>query len=148
MVIYLGADHRGFNLKETIKKFLTDQGYEVVDMGNIVLDKDDDYTDFAVPVARKVMLDENARGILFCGSGVGMAIAAGKLRKIRALAGTSPDQVLAARHEEDLNVLCLGADLVSEEDVKKMISIFLGTPFSGEERHRRRLDKIAMLENG
>ncbi len=149
MVIYLGADHRGFNLKEALKSFLRDEGYEVHDMGASDYNKDDDYVDFAVQVAGAVARDsEHGRGILICGSGTGMDIAANKFRGVRATLGAMADQVFSARHDDNANVLALAADFMSELEAKKMVKVFLQTPFGDEERYRRRLEKIANIESG
>ncbi len=148
MLIYIGADHRGFNLKESLKIFLKNQGYEVVDVGNIHYDDKDDYVDFAVAVAKKVSLDSEAsRGILICGSGAGVDIAANKFRNVRSVLAISPDQVYEARHDDDVNVLSLAADFTSETDAQKITETFLETPFGKEERHQRRIDKISRIEN-
>lgn len=148
MVIYLGADHRGFELKEILKRYLGDAGYEVVDMGNLQKDDADDYPDFGRRVAEKISRDPlMSRGILICGSGAGMDILANKFRRVRSVLGFSPDQVFDARHDDDVNVLSLAADHLTEEAAKKIVDVFLKTPFGGEERYRRRLDKIADLEN-
>lgn len=148
MVIYLGADHRGFELKEILKRYLGDAGYEVVDMGNPQKDDADDYPDFGRRVAEKISRDPlMSRGILICGSGAGMDILANKFRRVRSVLGFSPDQVFDARHDDDVNVLSLAADHLTEEAAKKIVDVFLKTPFGGEERYRRRLDKIADLEN-
>ncbi len=147
MVIYLGSDHRGFKLKEAMSDFLKGKGYEVVDMGNSAYDESDDYTDFAKLAAEKVSLNsETSKGILFCGSGAGMDMAANKFRKVRSVLAVSPDQVYQARHDDDANILSIAANFIKDEDAKKIISVFLETPFDGEERHQRRLDKIAQIE--
>jgi ribose 5-phosphate isomerase B len=130
MVIYLGADHRGFKLKEALKYYLKEQGYELADLGNAVYDKEDDFPDFAAEVAKKVSLaPEEARGILACGSGIGMAIVANKFRNVRAGLAMSPDQANAGRHDNNINILCLAADFTSEEDAKNIVRVFLATPF-------------------
>lgn len=148
MIIYLGADHRGFNLKETLKEFLKERAYEVVDCGNAVYDEKDDYPDFARLVAEAVGKNpEGSRGILVCGSGAGMDIAANKAKGVRATIALSSDQVYDARHDDDINVLALASDFADPADAQKMTRTFLETPFAGEERHRRRLKKIAELEN-
>lgn len=148
MVIYLGADHRGFRLKEAIKRFLGDEGYEIVDAGNSVQDETDDYVDFAKTVAEHVSRDPvGGRGILFCGSGAGVDITANKFRRVRSVLGFSPDQVFDARHDDNVNVLSLAADYLIESDAKDIVRVFLKTPFAGEERHRRRLEKISDIEN-
>lgn len=148
MVIYLGADHQGFQLKEDIKSFLQEKGYEVVDMGNTDEVPEDDYPDFAAKVAEKVGLDpENGRGILVCGSGVGMDIVANKFRNVRSALAATPEQAFAARNDDDTNILSLASHSVTNELAKKIISVWLQTPFSGAERHRRRIDKIKRIEN-
>lgn len=148
MVIYLGADHRGFKLKEALKYYLKEQGYEVVDLGNARYDKEDDFPDFAAEVAKKVSLaPEEARGILICGSGTGMTIVANKFKNVRAGLAMSPDQAHAGRHDDDVNVLSLAADFTSEADAKNIVRVFIATPFGGEERYRRRIEKISQIEN-
>ena len=148
MLIYIGADHGGFNLKEFLKIFLKNQGYEAADMGNIRYEESDDYTDFAVAVGKKVSLEpETSRGILICRSGAGVDIAANKFRNVRSAIGISPDQVYHMRQHDNINVLCLASDFTTEEDAKKMVAVFLETPYTGEARHQRRLDKISQIEN-
>ncbi|MDO8557481.1 MAG: RpiB/LacA/LacB family sugar-phosphate isomerase [Candidatus Jorgensenbacteria bacterium] len=147
MVIYLGADHRGFQLKEHVKQVLLDRGYPVVDLGNAVYDESDDYPDFAQKVAQKVSVDfERGRGILFCGSGVGVDIVANKFPHVRsALAGT-PNQAFDSRADDNSNILSLGANYIEPEDAIKIISTWLETPFSEDERHKNRLRKIDHIE--
>jgi RpiB/LacA/LacB family sugar-phosphate isomerase len=148
MVIYLGADHRGFELKEVLKQFLKDEGYEVADAGNLEKEEGDDYPDFGAAVAEKVSRNaETARGILICGSGAGMDIVANKFRQVRSVLGFSADQVFDARRDDDVNVLSLAADYLAEGDAKNIVRAFLKTPFAGEERHRRRLRKLSDIEN-
>jgi ribose 5-phosphate isomerase B len=141
-MIYLGADHRGFELKNKIKKFLEELGYECEDLGAFEYDKDDDYPDFAKAVARKVIESSKNRGILICGSGVGIAIAANKIKGIRAGAILKPEQARATVNDEDLNILSLSADYLSEDQAKEIVKTFLETKFSGEPRHKRRINKI------
>jgi ribose 5-phosphate isomerase B len=148
MVIYFGADHRGFKLKETLKDFLHGQGYEVADLGAATYEQGDDYPDFAAAVAKKVSAEpEGDRGILICGSGIGMDVVANKFRGVRAAVAISADQIYSARHDDNANVLSLASDFISEEDAKKIAGVFVATPFSGEERHRRRLNKISQIES-
>ncbi len=147
MVIYFGADHRGFQLKEKLKDFLKNRGYEVVDLGNLEYDESDDYPDFASAVAEKVNIDyENSRGILICGSGVGMDIVANKFPNIRSVLALNSDQVYDSRTHNDTNILTLASDYLDEEPALKITEAWLGTPFSGEERYVRRLKKISALE--
>jgi ribose 5-phosphate isomerase B len=149
MIIYLGADHRGFYLKEKIKDFLKQSGYEVADKGNSVYDESDDYPDFAASASREVAADPGVRrGILFCGSGVGVDIVANKFNGIRSVLGINPDQVYASRHDDDANILSLPADFIDFEGAKKMVGVFLQTPFSEDESDKRRRDKIRDIEEG
>lgn len=148
MLIYLGADHRGFNLKEYLKGEIKNQGYELVDLGNSRYDENDDYPDSAEAVARKVSAEyDNARGILICGSGVGVDIVANKFKNVRSVLALSSDQVYNARHDDNVNVLSIASDFTSQGDALKIMKVFLATPFGGDPKYRRRLDKIAKIEN-
>ena len=143
MTIYLGADHRGFALKGPLIAFVQGMGYEVSDLGAKTLVPGDDYPDYAAEVARRVDADpEQNKGILICGAGAGVDIVANRFRKVRSVLGMNPDQVYAARHDDDANVLSLAADHVTEEVAKQMVKVFLVTPFSADARFSRRLDKI------
>jgi ribose 5-phosphate isomerase B len=147
MVIYIGADHRGFEYKNGIKKYLADLGYSVVDLGNEVYDETDDYPDFAVKVSEKVEKDPgNALGILICGSGAGVNIVANKFPGIRSTIIFNTDQAIDVKADDNINILSLAADYTSVEDSKKIISLWLNTRFSGEEKYIRRLKKIEELE--
>lgn len=147
MVVYFGADHGGFELKERLKIFVKDLGYEIADMGNTVLDPADDYPDFAAAVATKVAAEQgSSKGILLCRSGAGMDIAANKFDGVRSVLGVSPDQVYDARHDDDVNVLSLDSGFVQPEEAEKMVRVFMQTPFGAEERYERRLDKIKDIE--
>lgn len=147
-MLYLGTDHRGFELKEKIKGWLVDWGYQFQDLGSTVYDPADDYPDFASAVARKVA--ENAvdnRGILLCGSGVGMDVVANRFRGVRSALVWSDDEALVkqSREHDYSNVLSLPADYLTEEQAKKIVKLWLETPFSEEERHIRRIKKIDEL---
>lgn len=142
MKIYIGADHRGFDLKEKIKKFLQKADHEVVDSGNSVLDLHDDYPDFGKNVSQAVSQDPASKGILLCGSGVGVCIAANKTKRIRAVLAINSDIAITSRKDDDTNVLCLASDFTSKSKAQKIISLWLVTPFSGEERHVRRIKKL------
>ncbi|MBT9171075.1 MAG: Ribose-5-phosphate isomerase B [Actinobacteria bacterium] len=147
MLIYIGADHRGFELKEALKKSLKDQGYEIIDVGNEKYDENDDYPDFAKLVARVIGQDPwNRRGILICGSGVGVDIAANKFKGVRSALVNNSDQAYLSRHDDDANILSLAAEFTDEETANQILKTWLSTPFSDEERHRRRLEKISQLE--
>jgi len=145
-MIYLGADHRGFELKEKIKQWLSDWGYRYEDVGAFEYDKDDDYPDFGKAVAEKVAVEPAARGILVCGSGVGVVIVANKIRGIRAGTAINAKQIKDSVNDEDTDVLGISADYLSEQ-AQEIVKTFLETKFSGEERHVRRVNKIKSLEN-
>src|SRR3989344_1851366 len=148
MTIYLGADHRGFELKEKLKEWLKDHGYAVEDLGAHKLEPEDDYPDYAIAVAHKVAEapDEN-RGILLCGSGVGMDIAANRVNGIRAALSFNAAVAKQSREHEDANVLVLAADWLAPDDAGEILKTFLETPFSGEERHVRRIGKMKRIKN-
>ncbi|MBI4089237.1 MAG: RpiB/LacA/LacB family sugar-phosphate isomerase [Candidatus Levybacteria bacterium] len=147
MKIYLGTDHAGFTLKEKIKPYLLDQGFEVEDCGAFELNYDDDYPDFVSKVALKTAKDNSSFGIVFGKSGAGECIVANKIKKIRAILGFSAENVRLAREHNNVNILSLGSEFVDEELAKKLVMIFLKTPFTNEERHVRRLKKITLIEN-
>lgn len=148
MTLYLGADHRGYQLKEILEVFLKGEGYEVVDVGAPAYDKDDDYPFIAKEVGKKVSLSPTqSRGIVLCGSGAGVDIVLNKFKRVRCVLGISPDQVFAARNDDDVNALVIAADFIDEENAKNMVTVFLNTQFSNTERAVRRLKEIAEIEN-
>ena len=144
-MIYLGADHRGFGLKEKLKKYLLETGYQISDVGTSS-EESVDYPPIAGKVAAGVKEDLNNRVILLCGSGVGGCIAANKFKGIRAGEPRDETSAIHARIADNINVLCLAADALSEEETKKIAKAFLDTSFSGEERHKRRLAQIEEIE--
>lgn len=144
-MIYLGADHNGFDLKERLREHLMQQGLEVADLGARTLRLDDDYPDFAAAVARAVS-KSGELGILLCGSGHGMAIAANKVRGIRAVVCPTPASAKASRRDDHANVLALPAWELSWPKAKAVVSAWLRTAPSGATRHRRRIGKIIRLE--
>lgn len=147
MIIYIGADHRGFYLKETLKTTLKADGYEVYDLGNVESDENDDYPDFASAVAEKVTgAGAEVRGIVICSSGIGVNIVANKIPGVRCGLAISADQVRHGRSADDMNVLALASEYTSPEAAKDMVRAFLSTPFDREVRRVRRLDKIAKIE--
>ncbi len=148
MRIGIAADHGGFELKEYLKKALAESGFEVVDFGACRADPRDDYPDFVVPLARAVGKGEVGRGIAVCGSGVGASIAANKISGVRAAMVMDAFSARQGVEDDDLNVLCLGGRVIGEALAWDLVRIFLAARFSGEERHRRRLKKIASLEKG
>lgn len=142
-MIYLGADHRGFRLKEEITKFLAEKKYQFEDMGNLDYDPNDDYTDFAKLVAQKVSeKPEENKGILICGSGVGVDITANKFPSVRSALADDVETAQQSREHDDTNVLSLPANEVDFELVKKIITVWLETSFSNGEKYKRRIGKI------
>jgi ribose 5-phosphate isomerase B len=147
MIIYIGADHRGFNLKEHLKTVLKNDGYDVIDVGAATYDKDDDFPVFAGLVAGKVgVAPETDRGILICGSGFGMDIAADKYKNIRAALPMSVGHAYQARHDDDANVLAIATDFTDEKTAEQIVKTFLATPFAKEERSARRIEEIRNSE--
>ncbi|OHA50566.1 MAG: hypothetical protein A3A97_03290 [Candidatus Terrybacteria bacterium RIFCSPLOWO2_01_FULL_40_23] len=147
MKVYIGADHGGLNLKEKAKHKLAEWGFDVEDMGAKTLDPDDDYPEFAYAVAKKVSENLSAsRGILLCRSGVGMDIVANKVKGIRSAQVFNEEMAKKSREHEDANVLTIATDYLPEENVLFILKIWLETPFSGDERHVRRLKQIEEIE--
>jgi RpiB/LacA/LacB family sugar-phosphate isomerase len=147
MTIYLGADHRGFALKERLKQALANDAYTIADLGAAAVVPDDDYADPAAAVARKVAAAPlESRGIVICGSGFGVDIVANKVKGVRSALAMSPDHAYQGRHDDDVNVLALAADFVDEATALKIAKVFLTTPFAKEDRYARRLEKIGKVE--
>jgi ribose 5-phosphate isomerase B len=147
MKIFLGTDHAGFELKEEIKKFLNERGHEVVDCGAVEFDPNDDYPDFCAEAARGVSANEGSIGFVFGKSGAGEAITANKFKGIRAVLAVDEGNVKLAREHNDANVLSLGARFYTNETAKNLVKLFIDTPFSNEERHKRRIEKIKSIES-
>ena len=146
-MIYLGADHGGFALKEQLKTWLTDWQLEFTDLGATVLDPADDYPDFALAVAQAVAVaPAEHRGILACRSAAGVVIAANKVKSIRAVAPLTAQAAQHSREHNDANVIGLSGDWLDETTTKTIVQTWLQTSFSGEARHQRRLDKITQFE--
>ena len=144
MRIALGADHAGVALKARVRRLLDERRLACEDLGP---DGDEpvDYPDYALRVARRVAAGACDRGILICGSGIGMAMAANKVRGIRAAPVTTPEAAGLARRHNDANVLALGARTLAVDAALRIVDAFLATPFDGG-RHQRRVDKIAAAE--
>ena len=144
-VIYIGADHAGFSLKEKIKNYLDKNNIEHEDLsgkGN----KNDDYPDFAFKVAEKVSKNKNSRGILICGTGTGMVIAANKVKGIRAAVAYDNYSARASREHNNANILCLRGRNFHENKNLQLVKIWLNAKFSKVKRHERRLRKITKYE--
>lgn len=147
MEIFIGADHNGYKLKGELASWLEEQGHAVTDVGAHELDSTDDYPDYGIKVARAVAENPDDRvGLLLCGSGVGMAVTADKVQGIRAALIHDPEIAAAARRDDAINILALGASYISVTEAKQVIEQWLATPFSGEERHKRRIKKIEDYE--
>lgn len=145
-MLYIGADHRGYKLKESLKSKLSSLGFEVVDIGNSKYQEDDDYPDFAVMVAKKVATDSSSKGVVICGSGVGVDIAANKVKGVRCALVFDEKRAVQSRAHEDANVIALAADILDEEEAFKVVRAFLSTDFSNGERHLRRISKLKSLD--
>lgn len=146
-MIYLAADHRGFNLKEELKKYLIEAGYQVEDVGAFAYNKDDDYPDFAAAAAAKVAQNpETNRAILLCGSGHGVDIVANKFRGVRAALCWNTAVAKQSREHDSANVLALAANWPTGEEAKEIVRTWLEAEFTGEGRHKRRLTKIKEVE--
>lgn len=144
MQIGLACDHGGFELKEELKTFLKSLGVEPIDMGTFNEDSVD-YPDFGVLVAEKVSQGELEKGILICGTGIGMSIVANKFPRIRAALANDLYSSRCSREHNDANILIIGGRIVGKELAKEIVKVWLETPFAGG-RHRRRLEKIEALE--
>jgi ribose 5-phosphate isomerase B len=144
MQIGLACDHGGFELKEELKAFLKSRGVEPVDMGAFSEDSVD-YPDFGVLVAEKVSRGELQKGILICGTGIGMSIVANKFPRIRAALANDLYSSRCSREHNDANILIIGGRIVGKELAREIVKVWLETPFSGG-RHKRRLEKIEALE--
>ena len=146
MRIALAADHAGYELKEHLAKWLTEAGHAVYDLGTHSPDPVD-YPDFAAAAARAVLDGRANRAIVVCGSGAGACIAANKFSGIRAAVAQETYTARQMVEHDDVNVLCLGARVVGEKLAEEVVAEFLDAEFTGEERHRRRLEKIEALES-
>ncbi|HUW22300.1 MAG TPA: RpiB/LacA/LacB family sugar-phosphate isomerase [Candidatus Bathyarchaeia archaeon] len=145
-MIYLGADHQGFALKEKIKKWLDDWDFKYQDLGASKFDPKDDFPDYGFMVAKEVIKRKDSWGILICGSGAGMDIVANKVKGIRSLLAISAKQVYQAKKDNHTNILCLAANFVSLKETKKIIRFFLETEFAQENKYLRRVEKISQVE--
>jgi ribose 5-phosphate isomerase B len=154
-MIYLGADHGGYELKEKIKHFLKQSDYQFKDLGNLIYEKEDDYPDYAFAVAQMVSKEDNVtkpwkqrpKGILMCRSAGGVIIAANKVNGVRAVAVFDTTSAKHSREHNDANIIALSGDWIDETKAKEIVKVWLDTEYSREERHTRRLNKIRDYEN-
>ena len=143
--IALGADHAGFELKEALKSWLIEQGYQVLDLGTHSPESVD-YPDYALQVGEAVAAHKVDRGVLICGTGIGMAMAANKVPGVRAALCSDQYTARMSREHNDANVLTLGGRLMGPDMAVEILSLWLTTEFAGE-RHQRRVDKITSIEH-
>jgi ribose 5-phosphate isomerase B len=146
MRVYLGSDHAGFELKQYLVDYLGKQGYEVVDVGPHVYDPEDDYPAFCLNVGAKVVADSGSLGIVIGGSGNGEQIAANKIEGVRSALAWKVEIAQLARQHNDANVLAIGARQHTPDEAATFAEAFLTTPFSGNERHARRIAQVAEFE--
>ena len=146
MKIAIASDHGGFEYKEQLIPYLTSLGYEVTDMGCYSTDSID-YSDYAFPLAEAVSDGTVERGIVICGTGIGVSICANKVKNVRCALCTDPLMAKLTREHNDSNVLALGGRIIGIELAKEIAATWLKTPFSNDERHIRRIEKISAYEN-
>lgn len=146
-VVYIGADHAGYEMKEALKKYLTELGYKFLDLGSFSMESVD-FPDIAREVCEKVVEDKKSLGVLVCGTGTGMAMSANKRAGIRAAVCINVQMAELARGHNDANVLCIGARITTLESAKEIVKTFLATDFSNEERHVRRIEKMMLEHSG
>lgn len=142
----IAADHGGFSLKEEVRVALESAGHTIEDYGAFDMQNDDDYPDFVIPLARAVAAGKVERGIAVCGSGVGAAIAANKIPGVRAALVHETFSAHQGVEDDNMNVICLGGRVIALAMALELIHAFLGAKFSGAMRHKRRLAKVAALE--
>jgi ribose 5-phosphate isomerase B len=145
--IGIAADHGGFELKEQLARTLREAGYEVTDFGDRQPKPDDDYPDFVVPLARSVARGEVDRGVAICGSGVGAGVVANKVPGVQASLTHESFFAHQGVEDDDMNLICLGGRVLGQALAWELVRTFLQARFSGAERHRRRLAKVAALES-
>ncbi len=144
-MIYIGADHRGFELKEKIKEYLKANGHAFEDVGAMTHNLEDDFVDFGHEVGMRIKNSED-RGILLCRNGVGVDLVVNRFPHIRSVLGFDAEQVRLARNDDDVNVLSLPSEFIDEAKATELVEVFLATTFEGDERQMRRLEKIDALK--
>lgn len=146
MRVHIGGDHAAYDLQRDLVAWLAEEGHEVVDHGPIDLDPQDDYPVFVLRAAEAVAADPDSLGIVLGGSGNGEQMAANKVAGIRAGLAWTPELARLTREHNDARVLSLGARFLTLEEGREIVRVFLGTPFSAEERHQRRIDMVSAYE--
>ena len=144
MKVFIGADHNGFRLRNSLIEYLRRAGYDVADEGDTQLDPENDFPVFAQKTVKDVLGsdDSEARGVLICGSGQGMCMAANRFKGIRALLGYDRESVRSARNDDDANILCLPANILEKDSANMLVETFLNTPFAGAPRFVRRIKEL------
>lgn len=146
MKIFLGADHNGFELKEQLEKWLKADGYNIHDEGDATYNPDDDFPQYAGRVVNAMQAsDDHAKGILICGSGQGMCMAANRYKGIRASLVWNESEAVSSRNDDDSNVLCLPAKEMTFKKAQNLVSVWLNTPFAGAARFVRRIKEMDKL---
>ncbi len=147
MKIYLGADHNGFELKHKLYDFLLRSGHDVIDVGDLERNPEDDFPQFAGRAVSALLADDDrqAKGILICGSGQGMCMAANRFKGIRASLCWNLTEARSSRNDDDANVLCLSARSLDDDKARAILTTWLSTPFAGATRFKRRLQELDML---
>ena len=147
MKIFIGADHNGFEYKDKLKQALELAGHEVVDQGDLTIDPNDDFPQFATKVVEALLSagDPEAKGILICGSGQGMCMAANRFKGIRAALCWNINEARASRNDDDANILCLSSKYLSLDEAGSIMATFLSTPFAGAPRFQRRIQQLDQL---
>lgn len=146
MRVHIASDHAGFELKSVLSAHLAEAGHEVIDHGAEVYDADDDYPSFCIAAGEAVVADPGSLGVVIGGSGNGEQIAANKVTGVRAALVWNEDTARLARQHNDANVISVGARQHSEDELEALIDLFLAEPFTGEERHQRRIDLVGLYE--
>lgn len=145
MKIFIGADHNGFELKTRLIEYLKSKGHEVIDKGDQNLKPDDDFPIYAAKVASEVLANHESAGVLLCGSGQGVCMAANRYKGIRASLIWDDDEARSSRNDDDANIICLPAKKVSFDQAIKLIDTWLETPFAGAARFNRRIKQLDQL---
>jgi len=147
MTIYFGSDHRGFELKSKLIDYLGEKGgYQIVDLGAENYNENDDYVDFGVRVGESVVRDEGSLGVVLCATGVGISIAANKVKGVRCGLCWHKDLVFHSKQDDDINVLAIPSEYVTLRDTKEILDTFLNTKFKSEQRYIKRIEKMNQFE--
>ncbi len=145
MKVYIGADHNGFHMRNALIAYLKRAGYDVVDEGDEQFNPEDDFPVFATKVVKDILVNPDAKGILLCGSGQGMCMAANRFKGIRACLGYDRESIRLSRNDDDANILCLPATTLEKDKANLLVETFLNTPFAAATRFKRRIAELDEL---